>query len=162
MQCYQQAISLVLRRNRPAKAALLAEAMVDVTPDKLSALKLAERYYEQADDRRGSQVRERIAHLLAESGRYSEAAGFFLHRAEDLAHDPVLIRSARKNALLALVCAVLAEQSSDWLPEWFFGTQEHHAFDHWLQYYSGQVEEFTCQLDLPQWLLKIGPSSSLR
>jgi tetratricopeptide (TPR) repeat protein len=160
-RCYEKSMNIAVKLNRPAKAALLAEAMVDVVPNRLKALKLAERYYDLADDRRGSQVRERIANGLAEAAHYSEASRYFMQRAEELSRDQVLIRAARKNALLSMICSSLADQQPSNPPDWFVGSQEHYLYDHWLAYYSGEAEEFKSSLEMPSWLIKLQPSSSL-
>lgn len=160
-RCYEKSMHFAVKLNRPAKAALLAEAMEVVVADKIRALKLAERYYDMADDRRASQVRERIANGLAETTQYAEASRYFMQRAEELSRDPVLMRAARKNVLLSMACSSLADHQLGHIPDWYVGSQEHHLYDQWFAYHSGERVEFKPTLELPLWLMKIQPSSSL-
>jgi len=162
-RCYQHAIECCRALKRPAKAAQLADAMIDVASNQLEALKQAEELYDQADDRRASQIRERLGNLLAAEGQFDKASQYFLQRANELASDQVLLFSARKNSMLAFCCEHIANQKHvAEFPDWFVGSQEHRDFDKWLRYQEGEADTFECNLDLPPWLLSIKPEQSFR
>jgi tetratricopeptide (TPR) repeat protein len=168
MQNYSRAIALCKRNSRYVKAAGLSESLADICAnpeDQLYALQDAIELYEQVEDLRGSQVRERVAQYLAQLRRYSEAGVMYFQRALGLSADPVLIHAARKNWLLGLSCKMLADTKSlndrEIYPAWFVGSEEHKVFDRWVQYREGLVDEFKTNLDLPRWLLDIPLSDSL-
>lgn len=166
-QNYFQAIKLCERHNRYVKAAGLAEALADIctADDQINALQIAIQCYEQVPDRRASQVRERLAQLLAQLQRYNEASKLYFQRSIDLSGDPILIHAARKNWLYGLCCKTIDSQASlkdeDGYPGWFVGSEEHKVFDNWVQYREGSIAEFRTTSDLPQWLLDIPVNDSL-
>lgn len=168
MQNYSQAIVLCKKYSRYGKAAGISESLADICAnpeDQLHALHDAIGLYEQVEDRRASQVRERVAQYMAQLQRYSEAGAMYFQRALDLSADPILIHAARKNWLLALCCKMLADTKSlndrANYPTWFVGSEEHRVFDRWVQYREGSAEEFKSNLDLPHWILDAPLTDSL-
>lgn len=160
-RCYQRAVENCRRGRRPAKVALLAEAMIEVAPDQIAAMRNAIECFDHAEDRRASQMKERLANNLAEKQDYASAARFFAERADELAQDQAFIRSAGKNYLLSLCCNQLSDQRANTNAEWFEGTQEHRTFLNWQEFRNGESETFESTLDLPSWLLKIEPDDRL-
>lgn len=158
----EMAISFLKRQNRFVKCALLYESLVDPSmapvEDQIRFLKKAEKYYELADDKRSSPLRERLADLYGRQGRFKDAAEQYIARANDLAADPILIHAARKNFLFGQCCFALHEQSGGMkksgFPGWFTASQESSILMAWLQYYEGEVETFQPAVKFPAWLVE--------
>lgn len=165
---YSQALWICKKSGRNIKGALVAEAMAEVCQDPeamIPALIQAQELYELAEDRRASQIQERIAHAYAKIAKYGKASQYFMRRSMSLSEDPILIHAARKTWFLHLV--YLAMDEDDGLneeqsyPSWFVGTEEQRLLDRWLAYMSGDADEFKHNHDLPDWLHALKPSDSL-
>lgn len=163
VRCSERAISIFKRQNRYVKSALLYESLVDptMTPvtDQIRFLQEASQFYDLADDKRSSPIKEKLANLYGAQGFFQEAAQFYITRSNDLASDPILIHAARKNFLFGRCCMVLHEQngqvalSQSGFPGWFIGSREALMLQTWINWYEGEVEEFNPTISFPTWLI---------